>query len=116
MQPLTPAEVRRKIILDYAKWTALSALRSGAPVKKRKSVYPLLDAVAFDVVLTSETPITSDEFNRWHEEQTLALCNRDKAVPVGWAVKMINVYLKTAVYVGNLGRPDLVKVARFNRG
>jgi hypothetical protein len=25
------AEFRRQIILDYAKWTALSALRSGAP-------------------------------------------------------------------------------------
>jgi hypothetical protein len=28
-------------------------------------------------------------------------------VPIGWGVKLINVYLKTAAYVGNLGRPGL---------
>ena len=28
-------------------------------------------------------------------------------IPAGWAAKLINVYLKTAAYVGNLGRPGL---------
>ncbi len=76
-------------------------------VKSRKGVYSLLDAVAFDDVLRSETPISVDDFEKWHEAQTLALCARPPAVPVGWAVKIINVYLKTAVYVGQLGGEEL---------
>jgi hypothetical protein len=55
-------EFRRQIILDYAKWTALSALRSGAPVKSRTEIHPLLDAVVFSGVHNSGQPITSAEF------------------------------------------------------
>jgi hypothetical protein len=100
-------DVRRGIVLDYAKWTALSALRSGAPIKSRADVYPLLDAVAFGEVLRPGPPITAGEFDAWHESQTLALCGRDRRLPVGWGVKLVNVYLKTAAFVGDLGRPRL---------
>jgi hypothetical protein len=101
------SEVRRKIILDYAKWTAMSALRSGAPIKSREDVYPLLDAVAFDQVLRLGLPITAVEFDAWHESETLSLCGRDRRVPIGWAVKLLNVYLKTATFVGDLGGKGL---------
>lgn len=101
------SQVRRKIILDYAKWTALSALRSGAPIKSRVDVYPLLDAVTFNTVLDAGGPIESAEFDEWHKVQTEALCARDTRVPIGWGVKLINVYLKTASYVGDLGHPSL---------
>jgi hypothetical protein len=100
-------EFRRQIVLDFAKWTALSALRSGAPIKSRLHVYRLLDAVAFGEVLQSGAAITKAKFDEWHEAETLALCTRDSRVPIGWGVKLINVYLKTAAYVGDLGRPGL---------
>jgi hypothetical protein len=101
------AVFRSQIILDYAKWTALSALRSGAPIKSRAHVYPLLDGVTFGTVLGPGLAITKSEFDAWHEEQTGALCARDARVPIGGGVKLINVYLKTAAYVGDLGRPGL---------
>jgi hypothetical protein len=100
-------EVRRQIILDFAKWTALSALRSGAPIKSRLHVYRLLDGVAFGEVLQLTPPIVETEFEAWHRRETLALCVRDGRVPTGWGTKLINVYLKTAAYVGELGRPGL---------
>src|SRR5207244_11361671 len=81
-------DVRRRIVLDYAKWTALSALRSGAPIKSRADVYPLLDAVAFGAILRPGLPITAAEFDAWHESETLALCGRNRRVPVGWGLKL----------------------------
>lgn len=98
---------RHRIVLNFAKWTALSALRSGAPIKSRVHVYRLLDAVAFSDILQPGPSVAGPEFDAWHEAQTLALCARDHRVPVGWSAKLINVYLKTAAYVGDLGRPGL---------
>jgi hypothetical protein len=71
---------RTQIILDYAKWTALSATRSGAPIKSRGDVYPLLDAVTFAEVLTLGLPISRLEFDAWHEAQTLGICARDDRI------------------------------------
>jgi hypothetical protein len=104
---LNMSEPRPQIVLDFARWTALSALRSGAPIKSRADVYRLLDAVAFDVVLHPGPPLTSVAFDSWHEAETLKLCGRDPRVPIGWSAKLINIYLKTASYVGDLGRPGL---------
>ncbi len=98
---------RAQIILDYAKWTALSATRSGAPIKSRGDVYPLLDAVTFGEVLSPGSPISRTDFDAWHEAQTQALCARDGRVPIGWRVKLLNVYLKTAAYIGDLGGPGI---------
>jgi hypothetical protein len=51
--------------------------------------------------------ITRDEFDGWHKRNCLRL--RDSGLhPVGWAAKLLNVYLKTLVYVGGYGRRDLV--------
>ena len=80
-------DFRRRITLDYAKWTALSALRSGAPIKSRKDVYPLLDGVAFPDVLSSSRAISASEFNAWHEIATAARCQRDRRLPTGWSAK-----------------------------
>lgn len=101
------SDSRRQIVLDYARWTVLSALRSGAPLKSRASVYPLLDAVEFGQMLDSRTPVTSDDFDGWHRTQTLELRDRSSTLPIGWAAKMINIYLKTAAYVGELGPPGI---------
>ena len=105
-------DYRRQIILDYAKWTALSALRSGTPAgfKARKDVYPQLDKIAFSDVLSSHRAISASEFNAWHERETEALCARvpiNPRLPTGWSVKVINIFLKTTAYVGDIGRPGL---------
>jgi hypothetical protein len=99
---------RERIITTYAGWTVLSALRSGAPVKSRSRVYPLLRTVKFHRVLGSGVhPITPAEFARWHRDATVGLCAEERSLCIGWAAKMVNVYLKTAAYVGGLGRPGL---------
>ena len=112
---------RCRILVEYGKWTALSAVKSGGPIKAQKPVYQLLDGVAFSKVLNrSLGPITCEEFNHWHRDQTVALCARAKPklpprwvkahgseFPVGWGAKLINVFLKTTAYVGDLGRKNL---------
>lgn len=105
------ADCRTLIVTTYAGWTALSALRSGAPVKSRAAIYPLLSRVDFDAILSpGGSAVTPAEFTDWHRRETLAICEREPAFCVGWAAKILNVYLKTAAYVGGLGRPRLVEV------
>ena len=102
--------IRCQILVEYAKWTALSAVKSGCPIKDKKTVYQLLNKVEFAKVLSGEAEISKDSFDAWHRRETEALCCRAKAFkpfPVGWGAKLINVYLKTAAYVGNLGREGL---------
>ena len=101
---------RAGIIRDYAKWTALSALRSGAPIKKRSHIYPILDKVPFSTVLEGAETITREEFDHWHEEAAGRMRHADSVLVTGWAVKLINIYLKTAAYVGDLGRPGIRSV------
>jgi hypothetical protein len=105
------SECRTAIVKSYASWTALSALRSGAPIKSRDDIYGLLDRVPFDRLLgSSRTPVDAAEFSSWHRDAVLSLCQKERRLCVGWAAKLVNVYLKTAVYVGGLGRPGLVTV------
>ena len=92
-------DCRRKMILDYAKWTARSATRNFG----KDYVYRLLDEVAFDDVLQPNVAISVSEFNAWHRRETEALCARASDLSIGWGAKLINVYLKTAAYVGDLG-------------
>jgi hypothetical protein len=101
-------DCRAQIIRTYAGWTALSALRSGAPVKSRARIYPLLHSVDFAALLATDgRPVTATEFAVWHRRETLAICDREPVLCVGWATKLLNVYLKTAAYIGGLGRPGL---------
>lgn len=101
-------ECRTEIVTTYAGWTVLSALRSGSPVKSRDRVYPLLRSVDFPHLLApGRARVTPAEFAQWHRDATLRLCSKERMLTVGWASKMVNVYLKTAAYVGGLGRPGL---------
>lgn len=102
---------RKKIVHDFAKWTALSSLRSGSPLKRAERVYALIEnhtdlAVLFD----SARAIDETEFDRWHEKTVRAFCKAEPDLPVGWAAKIINVYLKTRVYLAGEGREGLVSV------
>ena len=114
-------ERRCQILVEYAKWTALSAVKQG-PIRAKEPVYRLLDEVAFSKMLNpSLGPISCNEFNEWHRCQTNDLCAQAKPYlpskwvethpgrefPVGWGTKLINVFLKTTAYVGDLGREGL---------
>ena len=107
---------RCRTLVEYAKWTALSAVRQG-PIRAREPVYQLLDGVAFPQVLNQALdPISCKDFDEWHRCETDALCCRAtnclpavwaKELPIGWGAKLINVFLKTTSYAGDLGRGGL---------
>lgn len=110
---MAPKLNRDRIVRRYAEWTALSALRSGAPVKSRVHIYPPLRKVQFGQVLTESIgTIDADEFEHWHRDAVRQL-SRDlevhtgEPVCVGWSAKLVNIYLKTAAYVAGRGRSGL---------
>jgi hypothetical protein len=101
-------DVRKAIIATYAEWTAMSALRSGAPIKSRCDVYTALRGVNFRVLFTDALgPINRRTFDMWHANAVQGMIERDPRLTVGWATKIINVYLKTRVYIGAQGRHHL---------
>jgi hypothetical protein len=111
--PELPDEKRHKIVHDFAKWTALSALRSGSPLKRAERVYDLIENHADWPVLFDPTrAIDATEFDRWHEKAVLDFVAAEPALTgdsqVGWAGKIVNVYLKTRVYLAGEGREGLV--------
>lgn len=104
-------DVRPRIIAQYAEWTALSALRSGAPIKSRRDVYTALRQVDFASLFdTALRPISAAEFNGWHASAVASLLASEPRLVVGWAAKIVNVYLKTRCYVGAQGRHQLSDV------
>ncbi|MCK6380303.1 MAG: hypothetical protein L6Q54_03510 [Leptospiraceae bacterium] len=102
--------IREKIIIQYSNWTAFSATRSGCPMKSRKTIYPLLEKVNFLEIMKGNE-IQADEFDKWHEK-SVKLISRESGnvLSIGWSAKLINVFLKTAIYVGNLGRKNLIQL------
>ena len=102
------SSVRDKIINDFSEWTAFSATRSGCPVKSRNAVYPLIRTPKYYFVFNGDE-ISASEFDEWHQEATLAICAVEPMFPVGWAAKLINIYLKAMVYLAGVGRPSLVQ-------
>jgi len=101
-------DVRPQIIAQYAEWTALSALRSGSPIKSRRDVYGVLRRVHFTTLFDKALgPINAGEFNTWHKQAVDTLRTHEPRLNVGWAAKIINVYLKTRCYIGAQGRHHL---------
>jgi hypothetical protein len=100
---------REKIITAYAEWTSFSATRSGCPVKSREKVYPLIRIPKYELILNGNNNIDQEEFDEWHRNNTLAICQKESRLPIGWAAKLINIYLKTRVYLAKEGRPSLIK-------
>lgn len=97
-----------QITQSFAAWTALSALRSGAPVKSRERIYSALDAVSFDELFDLNAgPIEAEEFDRWHRAAVGTLHGLLRC-GAGWAAKLVKVYLKTRAYVAGAGRPGLI--------
>lgn len=109
MELFNPGNTRHAIIHDYARWCAFSATRSGCPLKARKDVYPLIDIPNYPEVLSSDSSWTTDRFFNWHEKYTLQINEATgQLLGIGWATKLINVYLKTMVYVGGIGPASLI--------
>lgn len=98
-----------KIIQDFSVWTTQSALRQ-APIRSRAGVRALLKSINFSEVLDpSKGPITLQEFEAWHARSAEAISANPKLHNAyGWSSKILNIYLKTACYVGGLGRQHLV--------
>ncbi len=63
-------------------------------------MYDALDEVDF-ARLFGDGVVSEEAFSAWHRE-SVALLGR-RTFSVGWAAKLINVYLKTRVYVGGDG-------------
>ena len=102
---------RSKIVDTFARWTALSALRSGSRIKSRHDIYPLLASVDFERWLVPTSgPSSAQAFEAWHRNMVALLVRREPRLGVGWAAKLLNVYLKTACYVGDLGSPEVRNV------
>ena len=102
------SDVREAIIATYAEWTAMSALRSGAPIKSRRDVYTAMSGIDFAVLFADALGlIDRDTFDAWHAGTVQAMIEREPRLTVGWATKIINVYLKTRVYIGAQGRHHL---------
>lgn len=101
---------REQILKSYAEWTALSALRSGAPIKSKDDVYPLIAKINFSVVLDrSKGKVTSQEFEVWHKTALESAINASSKLKdqYGWAAKIVNIYLKTYCYIGDGGREGI---------
>ena len=101
---------RSTIVNTFAEWAAFSALRSGLPTSVRRlrgSLYPLIQTPDYDAIIL-RNEISPQEFDHWHETNTLAICEKATGLPIGWAAKLINVYLKTRVYLAGDGSPSLV--------
>lgn len=96
---------------EYARWTVLSALRRGA-IRKKSLIYAALAKVDFSPLFDSALGVIDEkEFSQWHNKALEVLVGTEGLEnKYGWAAKILNVYLKTTVYVAGLGRSGLVQL------
>ena len=104
--------VRWEIAHKFAQWTTRAAVQSQGTTNrfpsKQKEVNSYLDAVAFDHLFDKSLgSIDNDQFDEWHAEQVNKLQDCHSNINVGWAAKMIAVYLKTTCYLAGFGRDGL---------
>ena len=105
-------QVKWEITHQFARWATLSAFRiPGAPIKSGKDVYAALDVVDFNPLFdTGMGPINGKEFMEWHTDAVSKLMKWDARLNVGWAAKIIAIYLKTTCYLAGFGREGLKDV------
>lgn len=107
--------VRWEIAHQFALWTTRAATQSQGTMdrfpNKQEDVNAYLDAVEFDILFDkSRGAIDIDEFGEWHDRQVTTLIRCQNNINVGWAAKMIAVYLKTTCYLTGFGRDGLDRV------
>jgi hypothetical protein len=101
--------LRQKISETYAQWTAFSGTRSGCPLKSRHDIYPLIQLPNYNAILEGNDTVTKVEFDDWHRSNSILIKTKQPLLSIGWTTKLINLYLKTMVYIGQFGRPGLVQ-------
>ena len=107
---ILPDTPRWSIAHEFARWCVRSALNSGKDhIKSREDVYAALDSVDFQRLFDSERGIIDQrEFNDWHRASVDNLIMKyESKLNVGWAAKMIAIYLKTTCYLAGFGREGL---------
>jgi len=106
--------VRKVIVEEFSKWAVLSSFRRG-PIRSREKVYELLSRLEY-ATLMDGPEINETEFMSWHRKNIQLIQEKckekfGKELPIGWGVKMINMYLKTKVYIAQEKvRSGLVKM------
>lgn len=106
---------RKIIIQNYSIWTAYSAARVGCPFRGKalgmKLKELLVDSGQIERI-SGVDPISNEEFSQWHKDMVTTLSEiknkkSRKKIEIGWAAKILNVFLKTYAYVGDRGRPNI---------
>jgi hypothetical protein len=105
-------ETELEIIKTFSEWIAFSGTRSGSPLKSRADVYPLIQLPNYDEILKGKKDISKVEFEEWHQRNSelISSQNTKRKMPIGWSAKLINLYLKSMVYVAKVGRPNLIEL------
>mgnify|MGYP006440440845 CR=1 FL=1 len=71
----------------------------------------MIDTPDYKNLLSSEGTWTKAQFNSWHKRNTLKTdMASNHLLGIGWSTKLINVYLKTMVYAGQIGPSSLMNV------
>ena len=76
-------------------------------------MYGAIRGLDFEPVVARQLgPIQREQFDEWHSAALILLGEIEPKLrgQIGWAAKIINVYLKTYAYVGGGGRPNLPDV------
>ncbi len=102
-------EIRNTIISKFARWAAASAARQGPRHLRGRKWYTHLDQVDLDDLLTMGTPVSNAAFLAWHQREVQGLAGR-AGVEIGWAAKMVNMFLKIHVYIAGRGDGSLLAV------
>ena len=105
--------VKWQIADRFGYWTARCAMRNWS----QESVNYALSQLNFEQLFNTELGrIEKEDFERWRTEaiqdiQRIEFVNKTdgklKGMPLGWAAKMITIYLKTTCYLGGFGRENL---------
>jgi hypothetical protein len=87
---------REAIVTAFSEWTAFCAARRG---RSSEMLYPLIRKPEYSEILRA-AHVSQDEFEKWHAKSTMAIHDAsEERLSVGWGAKLINVYLKTRVYI-----------------
>lgn len=110
-------DVRQKIIQEFSKWVSFSGTRAGCPLKSHEHLDPLIALPNYKALFFPRNKrITKEEFDKWHKKSVNSIVKKAKKVSkrsgfsVGWAAKIINLYLKARCYIASQGRPNLENV------
>ena len=104
-----------KIADQFGKWATQSAMRGWG----QENINAALAIVDFGQLFDTRLgQIGENEFTEWHDREIRKLTGREfetkdgkiQNLNVGWAAKMLAIYLKTTCYLAGFGRDGLTDV------